>query len=199
MHATICDYLADIAQNSIEAGASLVELQVIESCEFVTVAVKDNGKGMDDATLARIWDPFYSTPGKHARRRVGLGLPLLRQAVEATGGNMSLNSVAGEGTTVEFAFASGHLDTPPLGNLATTIAGLMGHDGDYDLVLTRRHREAEYRISRHELSEVLGDLRLAGNLALTMEYLRSQEEHLREASGGSESDPAHYATQEGEV
>ena len=83
MHATICDCLADTVQNAIEAGATRIEVRLEEDAEAVKLLIRDNGKGMDDATLARVWDPFFTEPGKHARRRVGLGLPLLRQMVEA--------------------------------------------------------------------------------------------------------------------
>ncbi|NLC82893.1 MAG: ATP-binding protein, partial [Lentisphaerae bacterium] len=56
MHATLCDYLADIAQNAIEAGASVIGMDVTENDGQVMVKVTDNGKGMDAATQARLWD-----------------------------------------------------------------------------------------------------------------------------------------------
>ena len=92
MHATICDCLADAVQNAIEAGATRIEAVLEEDDEAVRITVRDDGKGMDGATLARVWDPFFTEPGKHARRRVGLGLPLLRQMAEATGGEVSIDT-----------------------------------------------------------------------------------------------------------
>ena len=92
MHATICDCFADTVQNAIEAGASRIDAELTENGETVKVVIKDNGKGMDEAVLKRVWDPFYSEAGKHDKRRVGLGLPLLRQMVEATGGKLTLDS-----------------------------------------------------------------------------------------------------------
>ena len=178
MHATLCDYLADIVQNSIEAGASRITIELIEDGEQVKIAVTDNGKGMDAARQARIWDPFYSEPGKHNHRRVGLGLPLLRQAVEATGGEIALTSSVGKGTSIRFTFDARHLDTPPLGDLPSTMLGLLAHDGAYDLCLTRARFGQTYAISRAELAEVLGDLREAGNLVLARDFLRSQEDDL---------------------
>jgi len=178
MHATLCDYLADIAQNAIEAGATVIEVDVGEDGEQVKVRVSDNGKGMDAATQARLWDPFYSEAGKHARRRVGLGLPLLRQVVEATGGGLALDSVPGAGTTVRFTLPAGHLDTPPLGDLPGTLLGLMAHDGDYDLQFRRTRAGRGYAASRAELMEALGELRTAGSLALARDYLRGLETDL---------------------
>ena len=66
MHATIADVIADTAQNSIEAGASKVELTLVEGGGRLAVTIRDDGKGMDAATVARAFDPFYTAPGKHA-------------------------------------------------------------------------------------------------------------------------------------
>ena len=178
MHATLCDYLADIVQNAIEAGAAHIQVEVTETESIVSVTVTDNGKGMDAATQARIWDPFYSEPGKHARRRVGLGLPLLRQAVEATGGELRFASNPGAGTAIRFSLPARHLDTPPLGDLPGTLLGLLAHDHPYELAVTRVRNQEHYAISRAELADVLGDLREAGNLALARDFLRGQEDDL---------------------
>ena len=188
MHATLCDYLADIAQNAIEAGATVIEVDVGEDGEQVKVRVSDNGKGMDAATQARIWDPFYSEAGKHARRRVGLGLPLLRQAVEATGGSLALDSVPGVGTTVCFTLPARHLDTPPLGDFPGTLLGLMTHDGVYDLRYRRTRAARSYAVSRAALTEALGDLRRAENLVLARDFLRGQEADLMNMDNGEPRD-----------
>ncbi len=184
MHATLCDYLADIVQNAIEAGASVIGMDVAEDDGQVMVKVTDNGKGMDADAQARLWDPFYSEAGKHAFRRVGLGLPLLRQAVEATGGKLALDSVPGAGTTVRFTLPARHLDTPPIGDLPGTLLGLMTHDGDYDLRLRRKRGGRDYAVSRAELTEALGDLRRAENLVLARDFLRGQEADLTNTDNG---------------
>jgi len=178
VHATLCDYLADIAQNAIEAGASLVEVDVDEDGENVKVRVGDNGKGMDAATQARLWDPFYSEEGKHDHRRVGLGLPLLRQVVEATGGGFKLDSLPGKGTTVSFSLPAAHLDTPPLGDLPGTFLSLMAHDGTYDLQVRRTRGTQGYAASRAELLDALGELQTVGSLVLARDYLRGLETEL---------------------
>jgi hypothetical protein len=178
VHATICDCLADVVQNAIEAGATLVEAKLEENDDAVKLWVKDNGKGMDDATLARVWDPFFTEPGKHDRRRVGLGLPLLRQMVEAADGDFSLESESGVGTTLAFSFDAKHLDTPPLGDLPGTLLTLFCYDGDFDLVFSRSLGDQSYEVRRRELQEVLGELAESGNLVLTRDFLRSQETDL---------------------
>jgi len=77
MHATLADVIADTAQNSIEAGSSEVRVTVTETDGRIAVDIRDNGKGMDEMVLKRVFDPFYTEAGKHDRRKVGLGLPLL--------------------------------------------------------------------------------------------------------------------------
>ena len=183
MHATLCDYLADIAQNAIEAGAGGVVLSVETGDDMVRVRVTDNGKGMDAATLAAANDPFHSEPGKHDARRVGLGVPFLRQMVEATGGEMSVRSAPREGTQVEFAIPAGHWDAPPLGDLPGTVLGLMSFGGDYDLVLERQHGGSGYTVARSELEEALGGISDAASLGLALRFLQEQEAGLP-GSGG---------------
>ena len=79
MHASIADVIADTAQNSIEAGAKNVTVSLVEDGEYVSVSIADNGKGMDEGVLGRVFDPFFTEAGKHDRRKVGLGLPILKQ------------------------------------------------------------------------------------------------------------------------
>jgi len=180
VHASICDTLSDLVQNALEAGATRVELDVYTGPDKVSARVTDNGKGMDEATLKQAVEPFYSEAGKHDHRRVGLGLPLLYQTAQAVNGTVDLRSTPGQGTTVAFALDAKHLDTPPLGDLAATVLGLMTFRGDYDLVLTRKTPTAGYSVSRRELTDALGDLSEASNLVLARDFLESQESSITE-------------------
>ena len=89
MHFRLCDYVLDLVQNAVESGASLVRLRLDEQAAQFRLTLEDNGCGMDEATSRRALDPFYSDGIKHAARKVGLGLPFVKQALEATGGNRS--------------------------------------------------------------------------------------------------------------
>ncbi len=185
MHATLCDYIADIVQNSLEAGADRVGLEIGTGGSNIEVTVSDNGKGMEPAVLAAARDPFWSEPGKHDARRVGLGLPFLQQVADATGGRLTVETAAGAGTTVAFCLPAAHWDTPPLGDIPGTVAGLMSFaDDSTDLILTRSHGGQGYSISRHELCEALGGLQDAGSLTLLRDFLRSQETELLEGFQG---------------
>jgi len=90
-------HILDLAQNSIEAGATAIEINLLEYAaeDRLIVEVRDNGRGMDEETLARVTDPFYTT---RTTRRVGMGLPLLSQAARAAGGGVEINSQPGMGS-----------------------------------------------------------------------------------------------------
>lgn len=178
MHATVCDIITDLVQNAVEAGAKRTELSVSTTPEKIEVRVADNGKGMDEETLRKASDPFYTEPGKHSKRKVGLGIPLLLQTCEECGGKADIASAPGQGTTVTFWLDAKNIDTPPVGDVPETVLGLMAFDGDYDLVLTRRTRRDEYTVSRMELADALGNLSEASTLAMAKEFLQNQEMNL---------------------
>ena len=175
MHATLTDVIADTAQNSIEAGAKKIEVTLIEDGTTISVRIRDNGKGMDTATQERAFDPFYTEPGKHDKRKVGLGLPILKQLCESTDGSVSLSSVPGEGTLLEYSFAAKHIDLPPMGDLVEMVLMLFNYPGDFDLVFTHKKGEIDYSISRNELADAVGGFETPEGLSLAREFLTSQE------------------------
>jgi signal transduction histidine kinase len=69
-----------------------------DSAVFVVLVVRDSGAGMDDATLARAFDPFFST--KADGRGTGLGLSIVRSIVDRVGGFVRVESERHVGTTV---------------------------------------------------------------------------------------------------
>ena len=178
MHATLADVIADTAQNSIEAGATNVEVSLTEAEGRILVDIRDNGKGMDEATLKRVFDPFYTEPGKHDKRKVGLGLPLLKQICEACGGGVSIESRKGEGTHLSYHFDASNIDLPPMGDLAGTIVTLFNYPGSFELVFAHKKGAQGYTISRSELSEAVGGLETLDGISLAKDFLQSQEESL---------------------
>jgi anti-sigma regulatory factor (Ser/Thr protein kinase) len=120
-------HILDIAENSIEAKARRIAIRVEElrSKDRLILEISDDGRGMGPRLLGRAFDPFVTTK---KTRRVGLGLPLLAQAAEATGGRVRLRSAPGRGTKVRATFRLGHIDRQPLGDIAETLAVLIaGH------------------------------------------------------------------------
>jgi len=184
VHFTLTDFLLDVVQNSIEAGAALVELTIAQNDTDLTVRLTDNGCGMTEGELSRVRDPFFTNGEKHKSRKVGLGIPFLMQTVEMTGGHFDIQSEKGKGTKVSIRFDLTHLDTPPVGDLVILFYQLFAYPGDFEMVIDRlyssSHGEKSYRLSRQEMIEVLGDLEDVGALTLLRQFIRSQEEDLLE-------------------
>jgi signal transduction histidine kinase len=66
----------------------------------VLVTISDSGIGMDDETIARIFKPFFTTKGEGS---TGLGLAIVNEVVKAHGGQVTVRSKLGEGTTFQIA------------------------------------------------------------------------------------------------
>jgi len=179
MHATICDMITDLVQNSIEASATEITLNIKETPTHLKVAIADNGKGMSAETLEKAKDPFWSDGLKHRHRKVGLGLPFLFQTSEMTGGTAAIESEQGRGTTVNFNLDLNHVDLPMFGNFTTTAVALLSYGFEGNLTIERSVNENHYAVSKNELTEVLGDLNDLESLALLKQFIASQEEDLK--------------------
>jgi len=102
--------LRAIVTNAVEAavdGGSVVVAPgvVVGDPAWCDVAIIDDGAGMDDATIQRAFDPFFS--GREAGRGAGLGLSKAWRFIEASGGSVVLSSRVGVGTTVTVRLPQG--------------------------------------------------------------------------------------------
>lgn len=113
-------HILDVVENSIEAGARNIEIEIVEDlkADRLTIVISDDGRGMDEATLKKVLDPFYTT---RKVRRVGLGLSFLQQAAQLANGDLSIHSQVGQGTTVRATFQHSHIDRKPRGDMAKTL------------------------------------------------------------------------------
>lgn len=177
MHYSLCDSILDLFQNSVEANSTVIEMDFFEDDASLVVNIRDNGKGMDDKTLNRVQDPFFTDGVKHRHRKVGLGIPFIIQTTEMTDGYFHIKSVLGEGTELNIRFNLEHWDTPPMGNLVDMLVSAMTFDGDYEFIFQRESKYAklEYTLNRHELLDILGDVTQVSNMILLKEFIESQE------------------------
>jgi hypothetical protein len=150
-------HLLDIAENSIDAGANRIEMRIEEDMvhDMLLLEVRDNGRGMDAETMAKVTDPFYTT---RKVRRVGLGLPFLSQAAEECGGSFSIASERGKGTTISARFKNSHIDRKPLGDIAATMVVLVAGNPGIDFILEYEKDGFFYRFDTAEIRHDLGEV-----------------------------------------
>jgi len=153
-------HIMDIIQNSVRAESTMVTLDIEEDpvSDRYWIVIGDNGCGMDKQTLANVMDPFFTT---RTTRKVGLGLPLLRQNAERTGGEMILRSTKGKGTELEVWFTLSHLDRPVLGDIAGTMVLLVGANPEMNFVYTHKTPKGEYVFDTREVKQILEEVSIA--------------------------------------
>ncbi len=148
--------ILDIVENSINAKATRVEIAIEENIreDKLCITVADNGVGMDSRLSSSVTDPFTTT---RTCRKVGLGLPLLRIEAKQCHGDLSIDSRPGEGTTVKVIFQYGHIDRPPLGDIASTLICIISANPGLDIVYQHRIDNVCYRLDTGEIKKVGGE------------------------------------------
>ena len=176
--------ILDIAQNSIAAEATLVEIDVEEddNSDRITISVKDNGRGMSEDFLKTVEDPFITT---RTTRKIGLGISFLKEAAEITGGTIAINSVLGVGTTISANFVMSHIDRQPIGNLTETIITLVTLNTGIDFIIRYKVDENEFVFSTHEVKELLGDDTSLNSPPIVIFLTEYVSEHIQNLSGGA--------------
>ena len=175
--------ILDIAQNSVKAGAANIEITVAEdtAADRLTITIADDGCGMDEETVRRVTDPFYTT---RTTRKVGLGVPFFKMAALMTGGDFSIQSQVGKGTRVRAVFGLTHIDRMPLGNMADTMCILMGCNEQINFSFTYQVGEAVFTVSTAQLQEILDGVPL--NTPQVMDFIRGYiKENMDLLSGGA--------------
>jgi light-regulated signal transduction histidine kinase (bacteriophytochrome) len=147
-------HILDISQNSLRAGATLVEITLIEDIkkDRLAILIKDNGCGMNASEIEKALDPFYTTKKV---RRIGLGLPMLKQAALQTDGNFIIESEPGKGTFISVEMRHSHIDRQPVGDVAGAIIALILERPEVDILFTYRRDSYEYILDTREIRETL--------------------------------------------
>jgi anti-sigma regulatory factor (Ser/Thr protein kinase) len=150
-------HILDVAENSVDAGATRVEIAVEEDTvnDLLSIVIKDNGRGMDEETIKTATDPFFTTK---TVRKVGLGLPFLKQAAEECEGRFSLASEQGKGTTVTVTFMRSHIDRKPLGDMGASIMVLIAGNPGIDILFIYKKDGYTYHLDTREIREELAEV-----------------------------------------
>jgi len=151
---TLALNILDIVQNSIRAEASTITIDIGESIknDFMDIRVSDNGKGMPEELLSKVTDPFVTT---RTTRRIGMGLPLLKHQANLAGGDLSIESYQGKGTSTYVTFILGHVDRQPLGDIAGVMTILMSANPGIDFLYSHKTDMGLYDFSSAETKEFL--------------------------------------------
>jgi signal transduction histidine kinase len=90
--------LVNVIENALHAmpGEGRLDLDARVERPWVILEARDSGAGMDEAALARAFEPYFSTK----TTGTGLGLPIARRNIELNGGAVEVESRRGEGTVV---------------------------------------------------------------------------------------------------
>lgn len=172
----------DVANNSIRAGADLIEIsvQIQREKDILKIIIADNGCGMNEEQLKRVEDPFFTT---RTTRKIGLGVPFFKMAALGTGGDFHIESVLGKGTMVTATFTLSHIDRMPLGDMNSTIHTLITLNTQIDFLYTYEFDDKIFTLDTREFRQILNDVPLNSPevSAYIKEYL---DENQREADGG---------------
>ncbi len=152
--------ILDITENSVKAGATLTEIIIDETDEKLTVKIKDDGCGMDEETVKRVINPFYTT---RTTRKVGLGIPFYKLVAEQTGGSLKIDSRCqkefpeNHGTTLTAVFYKNHIDFTPLGDIVATVTTLIQGHPDTDFLFRHTKQNKCVELDTRLLRETLGN------------------------------------------
>ena len=117
-------HILDIAENATRAGGKTIIIKIIEDKikDTLNLSIEDDGNGMDKETVDKVMDPFFTTKNS---KKIGLGLSLLAQAAQQTGGELKIDSEQGKGTKVTAVFRISNIDMKPIGNIVETMTALV--------------------------------------------------------------------------
>lgn len=151
----------------VETGAA--QPHDLQPGRYVRLSITDTGCGMDEATLARALEPFFST--KPTGQGTGLGLSMAKGFVEQSGGALSIDSAFGHGTTVHLWLpATSRTDAAPT---APRLAPAPRHDGGKQILLVD-----DEAMVRETLAASLADagygVHIAADGAAALEILGSE-------------------------
>ena len=141
--------LQNLVVNALEhSAATCIEVSAERRGDQVRFEISDNGKGIDDATLAHVFEPFFRADQEpHPHPGLGLGLAIVRQLTELMGGSCGVTSEPGRGCRFWVSFPAAK--APALKPITALPQGTHPRD-NIRLLVVEDHDEA-----RHWICETL--------------------------------------------
>ena len=158
--------ILDVAQNSIDAGATLIEIGVAADEKSIAFEIVDNGNGMSENELSRATERGVSFKGSS-----GLGLALLKEEISQSGGKLEIISQKGKGTTVKAEY---QVKSAILGKLGDTFAVLVDEGYDTVLNLSVFGVQSSYDTRELKSSAAVADIQSRGVLRLIREDINKK-------------------------
>lgn len=141
--------------------------QDAETTAYVCVTIADDGTGMDDETLAKIYEPFFTT--KDVGQGSGLGLSMVYGFVKQSGGHIEVKSTPGEGTQFSLFFPAAKIQDA--GRLDALEASSLEKRSGHGRILVVEDNAEMLTISRLSLTRMGYDVVSADSATAAMTQL----------------------------
>ena len=154
-------HILDLAQNSLTANATRLDIliRIDHEKDNLSITLADNGKGMAPDFLKSVTSPFTTT---RTTRKVGLGIPMLKQSAEMAGGTFGIESEIGKGTWIHASFDLSNIDCIPMGEICDSLVTLIVLNPETpDFVFQAFAPEKEALFDTRQVRETLGGVSLA--------------------------------------
>lgn len=153
-------HILDIVQNSVRGRAKEIRITVNENEQdnIFEFTIEDNGTGIPEDIFKSIKNPFTTS---RTMRRVGLGIPLLNDTCKFCNGSLNIETKEGVGTKVHAIMEYNHIDRPPLGDMVSTITGIVTSNETINIIYRHIFNNKEFDFQTSQIKEVVGDMSLA--------------------------------------
>ena len=97
----LINFLTNAVKYSSESGS--IDITVSQKNKTIVFEVADQGQGIEEKYLPKIFDRYFKVPGTYERTGTGLGLAISKEFIEAQGGIISVSSKPNEGSSFSFS------------------------------------------------------------------------------------------------
>lgn len=176
-------HILDIMQNSVAAGATVIktDMSFDSGNGLLRIDITDNGRGMDDETLAKVTDPFMTS---RSTRKVGLGIPLYKFYATLTGGSFDISSKVGVGTKVSAVFNTNSIDCMPVGNIVDAILTTISSNHKIRFIFTFTVDDKSFSFDTDDVKDILHDQDGYCDLTVYFHIREFIDGKIKEVNGG---------------